>query len=91
VCIEIEEDIQRITGTTGEDCTENYVTIIGSGTASFVVEPVAKSRALNIIARHCHAGFLEETFTEETLEHVAVMAISFDWLTCKAKGTTPRP
>ncbi|MCE5193793.1 MAG: pyridoxamine 5'-phosphate oxidase family protein [Candidatus Cryosericum sp.] len=91
VCVEIEEDVQRITGRTGEDCTENYVTIIGSGTASFVVEPVAKSRDLNIIARHCHAGFPEETFTQETLERVAVIAVSFDWLTCKAKGMTPRP
>ncbi|MHB8106370.1 MAG: pyridoxamine 5'-phosphate oxidase family protein [Candidatus Cryosericum sp.] len=91
VCIEIEEDVQRITGTTGEDCTENYVTVIGSGTASFVLDPVAKSRHLNAIIRKCHPGFPEEIFTDETLGHVTVMEVSFDHLTCKAKGMTPRP
>lgn len=91
VCIEIEEDVERVTGAAGEDCTENYVTVIGTGTASFVLDPVAKSRNLNAIIRQCYAGFPGEIFTEETLGRVAVIEVSFDRLTCKVKGTTPRP
>lgn len=91
VCIEVEEDVRRITGARGEDCTENYVTVVGSGTASFVLDQAAKSRDLNTIIRQCHAGVPEELFSTETLNKVAVIEISFDHLTCKAKGMAPRP
>ncbi|HWQ21158.1 MAG TPA: pyridoxamine 5'-phosphate oxidase family protein [Clostridia bacterium] len=90
VCVEIDEDIQIVTGATGEECTANYVTVIGTGTASFVPDPESKGRDLNIIIHQCHPGVPEETFTDKTLSSVVVLEVHFDHLTCKAKGTTPR-
>ena len=91
VCVEIDEDIQIVTGATGEECTANYVTVIGTGTASFVPDPKAKGRDLNIIIHQCHPGVPEGAFTDKALSRVAVLEVQFDHLTCKAKGTTPRP
>jgi len=90
VCIEIEEDVERVTGPAGSDCSENYVTVIGTGTVAWVLDPEQKSRDLNAIICQCHAGAAAETFTDDTLRRVAVMEVTFDALTCKAKGTTPR-
>lgn len=91
VCIEIEEDVERVIGATGGDCTENYVTVIGTGTVSFVSSPTEKTRDLNVIIHQCHAGAGTETFADETLHRLAVMEVTFDALACKAKGRTPRP
>jgi nitroimidazol reductase NimA-like FMN-containing flavoprotein (pyridoxamine 5'-phosphate oxidase superfamily) len=91
VCVEVDEDIQIVTGATGEECTANYVTVIGTGTVSFVLDPRAKGRDLNVIIRQCHPGVPEEVFPDEALSRVAVLEVQFDHLTCKAKGTTPRP
>lgn len=91
VCVEVDEDIQIVTGATGEECTANYVTVIGTGTASFVLDPRAKDRDLNVIIHQCHPGVPEEVFPNEALSRVAVLEVQFDHLTCKAKGTTPRP
>ncbi len=91
VCVEVDEDIQMVTGPTGEECSANYVTVIGTGTVSFVLDPLAKSRDLNAIIRQCHPGASEEVFDDEALSSVAVLEVQFDHLTCKAKGTTPRP
>lgn len=90
VCIEIDEDIQIVTGTTGEECTANYVTVIGAGTVSFVLDPVVKARDLNVIIRQCHPGVPEEAFSDEALSRIVVLEVHFDQLTCKAKGMTPR-
>ena len=91
VCVEIEEDIRIVTGATGEDCTATYVTLIGAGTATFVADPQLKARGLNTIIRQCHPGFADEQFPDATLARVAVLEVRFDRLTCKAKGTIPRP
>lgn len=91
VCVEIDEDIQIVTGATGEECTANYVTVIGTGTASFVLDARAKGRDLNIIIHQCHPGVPDEVFPDEALSRVAVLEVQFDHLTCKAKGATPRP
>jgi len=91
VCVEVDEDIQIVTGTTGEECTANYVTVIGTGTVSFVLDSSAKSRDLNVIIRQCHPSVPEEVFPDEALSRVVVLEVQFDHLTCKAKGTTPRP
>jgi len=91
VCVEVDEDIQIVTGATGEECTANYVTVIGTGTVSFVLDPRAKGRDLNVIIRQCHPGVPEEVFPDEALSRVAVLEVQFHHLTCKAKGTTPRP
>jgi uncharacterized protein len=90
VCVEVDEDIQIVTGATGEECTANYVTVIGTGTVSFVLDPRIKGRDLNLIIRQCHPGVPEEAFPEEALSRVVVLEVQFDHLTCKAKGTTPR-
>ncbi len=90
VCVEIDEDIQIVTGATGEECTANYVTVIGTGTASFVVDARAKGQDLNIIIHQCHPGVPDEVFSDKALSRVAVLAVHFDRLSCKAKGTTPR-
>jgi nitroimidazol reductase NimA-like FMN-containing flavoprotein (pyridoxamine 5'-phosphate oxidase superfamily) len=91
VCIEVDEDIQLVTGATGEECTANYVTVIGTGIVSFVLDPSAKSRDLNVIIGQCHPGAPEELFTDEALSRVVVLEVQFDHLSCKARGTTPRP
>lgn len=91
VCVEVDEDVQNVTGATGEECTANYVSIIGTGTVSFVLDPGAKGRDLNVILHQCHPGVPEEILSDEALSRVAVLEIQFDHLTCKAKGTTPRP
>src|SRR5664280_2226391 len=91
VCIEIDEDVQLVFGATGEECTANYVSVIGTGTVSFTLDPEAKSRDLNVITRQCHSGVPKEVFPDETLSRVAVLEVHFDHLSCKAKGTTPRP
>ena len=91
VCVEVDEDIQIVTGATGDECTANYVTVIGTGTASFVLDPLAKRHDLNIIIHQCHPGVPEEVFPDEALSRVAVLEVHFDHLSCKAKGTTPRP
>jgi nitroimidazol reductase NimA-like FMN-containing flavoprotein (pyridoxamine 5'-phosphate oxidase superfamily) len=91
VCVEIDEDVQIVTGATGEECSASYVTVIGTGTVSFVLDPRAKARDLNVIIRQCHHGVPEEVFTDEALSRVVVLEVQFDRLTCKAKGTTPRP
>lgn len=91
VCVEVDEDIQIVTGATGEECTANYVTVIGSGTASFVLDARAKAQDLNIIIHQCHPGVPDEVFPDKALSRVAVLEVQFDHLTCKAKGTAPRP
>jgi hypothetical protein len=91
VCVEIDEDIQLVRDATGEECTANYVTVIGTGIVSFVLDPRAKSRDLNVIIHQCHPGVPEEVFLDEVLSRVVVLEVQFDHLTCKAKGTTPRP
>jgi len=91
VCIEVDEDIQLVTGATGEECTANYVTVIGTGTVSFVLDSSAKSRDLNVIIGQCHPGVPEEVFSDTALSRVVVLEVQFDHLSCKAKGTTPRP
>jgi nitroimidazol reductase NimA-like FMN-containing flavoprotein (pyridoxamine 5'-phosphate oxidase superfamily) len=91
VCVEVNEDIQIVTGATGEECTANYITVIGTGTVSFVLDPRAKGRDLNVILHQCHPGVPEEVLPDEALSRVAVLEVQFDHLTCKAKGTTPRP
>ena len=91
VCVEVDEDIHLVTGATGEDCTANYVSIIGTGTVSFVLDSSAKSRDLNVILHQCHPGVPEEVLSNEALSRVAVLEVQFDHLACKAKGTTPRP
>jgi len=91
VCVEIDEDVQLVFGATGEECTANYVSVIGTGTVSFVLDSSAKSRDLNVITHQCHPGVPKEVFPDEALSRVAVLEVQFDHLTCKAKGTTPRP
>lgn len=91
VCVEFEEDVQIITGPTGEECTAAYVTVIGTGTAVFITDQQTKADDLNAIVRQCHPGMPDEQFTESTLARVAVLEVQFDRLTCKAKGATPRP
>ena len=91
VCVEIDEDVQIVTGVTGEECTANYVTVIGTGTASFVLDSPAKARDLNVIIHQCHPGVPEEVFSDTALSRVVVLEVQFDHLTCKAKGATPRP
>jgi uncharacterized protein len=91
VCVEIEEDVRIITGPTGEECTAAYVTVIGTGTAVFVTDPLAKANGLNTIIKQCHPGSPEEQFPESALARVVVFEVQFDKLTCKAKGATPRP
>ncbi|MCX6097503.1 MAG: pyridoxamine 5'-phosphate oxidase family protein [Caldiserica bacterium] len=90
VCVEVDEDIQIVTGATGEECTANYVTVIGAGTVSFVLDPLVKARDLNVIVRQCHPGVSEEIFPDEALSCIVVLEVQFDHLTCKAKGTAPR-
>jgi nitroimidazol reductase NimA-like FMN-containing flavoprotein (pyridoxamine 5'-phosphate oxidase superfamily) len=91
VCVEIDEDVQIVTGVTGEECTANYVTVIGTGTASFVLDSPAKARDLNVIIHQCHPGVPEEVFSDTALSRVVVLEVQFDHLTCKAKGATPQP
>jgi nitroimidazol reductase NimA-like FMN-containing flavoprotein (pyridoxamine 5'-phosphate oxidase superfamily) len=91
VCVEIDEDVQLVFGATGEECTANYVSVIGTGTASFVLDPQVKGRDLNVITHQCHPSVPEEVFSDTALSRVAVLEVQFDHLTCKAKGTTPRP
>lgn len=91
VCVEVDEDIQLVTGATGEECTANYVSIIGTGTVSFVLDSSAKTRDLNVILHQCHPGVPDEVLSDEDLSRVAVLEVQFDHLSCKAKGTTPRP
>lgn len=91
VCVEVDEDIQVVTGATGEECTATYVTILGTGAVSFVLDPQAKARDLNIILHQCHPGVPEEIFTNDALARVTVLEVQFDHLSCKAKGITPRP
>ena len=91
VCVEIEEDVRIVTGTTGEDCTATYVTLIGTGTATFALDPQLKARGLNTIIRQCHPGFPDEQFPDAALARVTVLEVQFDKITCKAKGTVPRP
>src|SRR5450830_1272693 len=91
VCVEVNEDIQLVTGATGEECTANDVTVIGTGTVSFVLDSSAKSRDLNVIIGQCHPGVPEEVFSDTALSRVVVLEVQFDHLSCKAKGTTPRP
>jgi nitroimidazol reductase NimA-like FMN-containing flavoprotein (pyridoxamine 5'-phosphate oxidase superfamily) len=91
VCVEIEEDVRLITGPTGEECTAAYVTVIGTGTAIFVTNPLAKADGLNTIVRQCHPGSPNECLAESVLARVVVLEIQFDRLTCKAKGATPQP
>jgi len=91
VCVEIDEDVQLVFGATGEECTADYVSVIGTGTVSFVLDSSAKSRDLNVITRQCHPSVPEEVFSDTALSRVAVLEVQFDHLTCKAKGTTPRP
>ena len=90
VCVEVDEDIQLVTEETGEECTAIYVTVIGTGTVSFVLDCSAKTRDLNIIIGQCHPGVPEEVFSDTALSSVAVLEVQFDHLSCKAKGTTPR-
>ena len=91
VCVEIDEDIQLVRGATGKECTTNYVSVVGTGTVSFVLDSSAKSRDLNVIIGQCHPGVPEEVLPDKVLSHAAVLEVQFDHLTCKAKGTTPRP
>ena len=91
VCVEIDEDVQLVFGATGEECTANYVSVIGTGTASFVLDSLAKNRDLNVITHQCHPGVPEEVFSDTALSRVVVLEVQFDHLSCKAKGTTPRP
>lgn len=90
VCVEIEEDVQIVTGSTGEDCTATYVTVIATGTATFITNPQAKAEGLNTIIRQCHTGFPEEQFSDAVLARVTVLEVQFDRITCKAKGAVPR-
>lgn len=91
VCVELEEDVRIITGATGEDCTAAYVTLIGTGTAAFITDPKIKTEDLNTIIRQCHPGFADEQFSDAALARVTVLEVHFDRITCKAKGTAPRP
>ncbi|RIE06863.1 pyridoxamine 5'-phosphate oxidase family protein [Candidatus Cryosericum odellii] len=91
VCVEVDEDVQLVFGATGEECTANYVTVIGTGTVSFVLDSSAKNRDLNVIIGQCHPGVPKEVFPDEALSRVVVLEVQFDHLSCKAKGTTPRP
>jgi nitroimidazol reductase NimA-like FMN-containing flavoprotein (pyridoxamine 5'-phosphate oxidase superfamily) len=91
VCVEVDEDIQLVRGATGEECTANYVSVVGTGTVSFVLDSSAKTRDLNVILCQCHPGVPEQVFPDEDLSRVAVLEVQFDHLSCKAKGTTPRP
>lgn len=90
VCVEIEEDVQIVTGSKGEDCTATYVTVIATGTATFITNPQAKAEGLNTIIRQCHTGFPEEQFSDAVLARVTVLEVQFDRITCKAKGAAPR-
>ena len=91
VCVEVDEDIQLVMGATGKECTANYVTVVGTGTVSLILDSSAKSRDLNVIIGQCHPGVPEEVLPNEDLSHVMVLEVQFDHLSCKAKGTTPRP
>ena len=91
VCVEVDEDIQLVFGATGEECTANYVSVIGTGTVSFVLDPRTKRRDLNVILHQCHPGVPDEVLPDEALSRVAVLEVQFDHLSCKAKGATPRP
>ncbi len=90
VCVEIEEDVRIITGPTGEECTTAYVTVIGTGTVTFITDLQAKADGLTTIVRQCHPGVPDEQFSGSVLARVTVLEVQFDKLTCKAKGTTPR-
>jgi nitroimidazol reductase NimA-like FMN-containing flavoprotein (pyridoxamine 5'-phosphate oxidase superfamily) len=91
ICVEVDEDVQLVRGATGKECTTNYVSVVGTGTVSFVLDSSAKSRNLNVILHQCHPGVPEEILSDEALSLVAVLEVQFDHLSCKAKGTTPRP
>lgn len=91
VWVEVEEDVQIVTGPRSEDCTATYVTVMGSGTVQFVADPSEKRQGLAIIMRQCHPGVPQEPLADDVVASVAVLAVIFDRLTCKAKGTTPRP
>lgn len=84
VCIEVEEDVRIVTGSTGEECTSHYRTVIGTGTAVFLDDPPGKSHGLNVILRQCHPGVPDEIFPASALNRIVVLKIHFDHLTCKA-------
>ena len=84
VCFEIDIASELIRGETPCKWDMKYLSVMGSGRASLLVDPAEKSRALNIIMEHYRGDPYE--YSETELEKVAVVKIEIESMTGKKSG-----
>jgi len=84
VCFEFDVDVEPVRSETSCGWTMRYRSVIGSGTASFVEDPGAKSAALETIMRQYTDGPYE--FPEEMLRKIAVIKVVIGEISGKVSG-----
>lgn len=81
VCFEMDVDVEVKRADTPCGFGMTYRSVIGSGTASIIDDPVEKARALDVIVRHYSAS--PDTYPEALLEIMKVIRVEIECLTGK--------
>ncbi|MDK2890700.1 MAG: uncharacterized protein PWR21_1332 [Methanoculleus sp.] len=87
VCFEAETGLALVRAERACDFGTRYVSIIGTGTASFVADLAEKSRALDLLMQK-YAGGGSWSYPPAALRAVTVIRIDVETLTGKASGYT---
>lgn len=84
VCFEFDTDCEIKKGDKSCSFTMKYRSVMGYGRASFVEEPEARGKALNLIMNQYEKGSF--SFPEESLAKIAIIAIHVTEMTSKKSG-----
>jgi len=87
ICFETETGVELVRSEMACDFGARYVSVIGTGTASFVTDPAEKSRVFDLFMAK-YAGGGEWSYPEAALRAVTVIRVDVETLTGKASGYT---
>ncbi len=87
VCFETETGVELVRAERACDFGARYVSVIGTGTASFVTDPVEMSRAFDLFMEK-YAGGGSWSYPPAALRAVTVIRVDVETLTGKASGYT---
>jgi nitroimidazol reductase NimA-like FMN-containing flavoprotein (pyridoxamine 5'-phosphate oxidase superfamily) len=87
VCFEAEAGVELVRSERACDFGARYVSVIGTGTASFVADLAEKSRVFDLFMAK-YAGGGEWSYPGAALRAVAVIRVDVETLTGKASGYT---
>lgn len=87
VCFETETGVELVRSERACDFGARYISVIGTGTASFVTDAAEKSRIFDLFMEK-YAGSGDWSYPEAALRAATVIRVDVETLTGKASGYT---